>query len=164
MKKFREATEAAQGHTQPGTEESRAPQAPTPCLCHHAVDRLSLPSARPGLGLWVSVPAGIWGRALKAFSWNRDQECLGIGQCVSRSVFVLAKGEDVDKELQDPRGVSACLCLKGQDGFPAEETSKRGYEGEEGRFQARGMAWERLRPERAWHVLWSQLKSVKDQV
>ena len=47
------------------------------------------------------------------------------------SGFALAK-RGGQTELQDPRGVSACLCLKSQDGFPAEEASKRGYEGGEG--------------------------------
>lgn len=54
-----------------------------------------------------------------------------------------------DRELQDPRGVSACLCLKGQDGFPEKRHPKEAMKVEKA-FQARGMAWGKAgRPERA---------------
>lgn len=63
--------------------------------------------------------------------------------CVLCQSFYWPKMED--KELQHPRGMSACLFLKGQDGFPAEEASKRGSEGGEGipgKRYGMGKGWE----------------------
>lgn len=99
-------------------------------LCHHAAGTWSPFCVRPGLHPWVSCQ-------LKAFPRKRDlgagRACEAHGrksQCVLCLALCRSKGR-TDRELQDPQGVSACLCLEGQDSFPAEETSEQGHDGGE---------------------------------
>lgn len=70
----------------------------------------------------------------------------------------------INRELQDSRRGSACLCLESQAGFPAEEIFKAGCEGTESIPSIKKSMGKGWWLGRVWHGSWSeQFEGLSDE-
>lgn len=70
----------------------------------------------------------------------------------------------INRELQDPRRGSACLCLEGQESFAAEEIFEPGCEGTESIPSIRKSMGKGWWLGRVWHGSWSeQFEGLRDE-